>query len=235
VLVSIKSNKVSINFVASGELGFVIRFERENIELTVSDTDRAGVLGRDVKVLGDLAGSNVNDSYLVFGRKRNVGFLIAGKGDSNGLIKISGALLEINILHGVDDAEMRRALAIGVDDAYRIGNVIANPDFKPIGSDCNAYGIDTHRNTSEKVVCRGLKYVDRVGRGIGDEEAILMNDNRLKVRTQKGRVANFSRRRSRPIIGNIFLVAGWKKPNAEKRKDDKGESCEKPFHKVKRV
>jgi hypothetical protein len=216
-------------------LGFVIRFERENIELTVSDTDRAGVLGRDVKVLGDLARSNVNDSYLVFGRERNVGFLIAGKGDSNGLIKISGALLEINILHGVDDAEMRRALAIGVDDAYRIGNVIANPDFKPIGSDCNAYGIDTHRNTSEKVVCRGLKYVDRVGRGIGDEEAILMNDNRLKVRTQKGRVANFSRRRSRPIIGNIFLVAGWKKPNAEKRKDDKGESCEKPFHKVKRV
>jgi len=71
--------------------------------------------------------------------------------------------------------------------------VIANPDFKPIGSDCNADGIDTHRNTSEKVVCRSLKYVDRVGRGIGDEETILMNDNRSKMRTQKGRVANFGR------------------------------------------
>jgi hypothetical protein len=130
---------------------------------------------------------------------------------------------------------MRRVLGIGVDDTYGIRNMIADPSFKSIGADCDADGIDTHRNTSEKVVCRGLKYVDRVGRGIGDEETILMNDNRFKMRTQKGRVANLGRRRSRPIIGNIFLVAGWKKPNAERRKDDKGESCEKPFHKVKRV
>jgi hypothetical protein len=62
-----------------------------------------------------------------------------------------------------------------------------------------------------------------------------MNDNRFKMRTQKGRVANFGRRRSRLITGNIFLVASWKKPNAERRKDDKGASCEKPFHKVKMV
>jgi hypothetical protein len=130
---------------------------------------------------------------------------------------------------------MRRALAIGVDDTYGIGNVIADPDFKPIGSDCDADGIDTHGNASEKVVCRGLKYVDRVGRGIGDEETILMNDNRFKMRTQKGRVANFSRRRNWPIIGTIFLVAGWKKPNAKRRKDEKNESCEKPFHKLQRV
>jgi hypothetical protein len=48
-------------------------------------------------------------------------------------------------------------------------------------------------------------------------------------------MANFGRRRNRAIIGNIFLVASWKKPNAERRKDDKDESCEKPFHKVKMV
>lgn len=149
---SIKSNKVSINFVASGELGFVIRLERENIELTVSDTDRARVLGRDFKVLGDLAGSNVNDSDLVFGRERNVGFLIAGKGDANRLVEISGTLLEINILHSVNDPEMRRIFRIGVDDTYRVGNVIANPSFKSIGADCDADGIDTHGNPGEKIV-----------------------------------------------------------------------------------
>ena len=78
--------------------------------------------------------------------------MIAGKGDANGLVEISSALLEINILHGVNDAEMRRVLGIGVDDTYRIGNVIADPDFKTIGSDCNADGIDTYWNPGEKVI-----------------------------------------------------------------------------------
>ncbi len=67
MLVGIESNEVTINFVAAGELGFVIGFEGDNIELTIPDTDRAGVLGRDVKALGNLAGGNVNDSDLIFG------------------------------------------------------------------------------------------------------------------------------------------------------------------------
>ena len=67
MLVSIKSNEVAINFIAAGELGFVIRFEGDHIELTVPDLDRTRVLSGNIKALGDLAGGNVNDSDLIFG------------------------------------------------------------------------------------------------------------------------------------------------------------------------
>ena len=158
--------------------------------------------------------------------------MIAGEGDADGFVEVCGALFEVDVLHGCDDVKVTRAFGIGVDDADGIGDVIADPDLEAIGSDGDANGIDSDGDARKKFVRIGVENIDSISRGVGDEEAILMKDDGLEVRAEKGRVADLGGSGSRLVSGVVLLVPGRKEPGAEKGKDDEEESCKKAFHRI---
>ena len=65
VLVGVEGDEVAIDFVAAGELGFVVGFEGEDVEFAVTDDEGAGVLGGDGEVFCDLAGGDIDDGDFV--------------------------------------------------------------------------------------------------------------------------------------------------------------------------
>ena len=67
VLMGVEGDEVAIDFVAAGELGFVVGLEGDDVKFSVADGDGAGVLGGDGEVFGDLSGGDVDDGDFVFG------------------------------------------------------------------------------------------------------------------------------------------------------------------------
>jgi hypothetical protein len=133
-------------------------------------------------------------------------------------------------LHGVDDVEMRWAPGIGVDDADGIRDVVADPGLEAVGSDRDADGVDANGDSFDRAVRVGVKDINSIGWGVGDEEAVVVEDDRLEVRAEKGGVAHFGGGRRRLVTEGVLSIAGGKKPDPQNGKSDEDESGKKAFH-----
>ena len=169
----VEGDEVAVDLIAAGELGFVVRLKGEDVEPAVFHRDGAGVLRGDGKVLGDFARGDIDDGDFVFGRERDVGFLVVGEGDADGFVEIGGAFFLIEILNGGDDMKAGRAGGIGIDDTDGIGNVIADPKLFAIGTKSETDGIDADGDALHKLSVLGVDDINGVGGSVGDEEGVV--------------------------------------------------------------
>ena len=215
VLMGIEGDEVAIDFVATGELGFVVRFEGKDVELPVFNRNGAGVLRGDGEVFGDLAGGDIDYGNFVFRGERDVGFLIVGESDADGLVESGGTFFWIEILNGGDDMKAGRTCRVGIDNTHGIRDMVAHPDFLAIGTDGNTDGVDANGDAFDEAAVFGVDDIDGVGGSVGDEEGVLEKDDGLEVWAEKGGVADG---------GGFWRAKGWGGLFVARRKEpDPGE------------
>ena len=189
VLVSVKRHELAVKRLgAPGELGLVARLEEQDIELAALHHKHTRVLRRDCQALGELARFYVNHRDLVGRRERDIGFLVAGKGDSHRLVKARRLGRWVNVLDRGEYLKIGRALGVGVHHTHRVREMVGDPDLFAIGPNRDTDRLHSHPDALHDLPALGVYHVQRPSRRIGHKDPVATYHNRRGLRAHKRRV-----------------------------------------------
>ena len=147
------------------DLRLVVGLERNHVQPIALHRERARVLGGDVEVFADGSRCDVDDGDPVRGGERNVGLGVTREGNAHRLIEHArpGG---VESGDRMQDLVARRTRRVGVDDAHRVRDVVADPHFLAVRPDGNAHRVDADADSRDDLAGSGINHVNGVRRRV---------------------------------------------------------------------
>ena len=190
------------------ELALVVGLEGEHEQAVAVHGQRPRVLGLDLQVAGHLAARDIDDGDAVGLRQRDIGLVVAGEGDAHGFVEVGGIGRRVEVLHRGDDLMEGPAPRVGVDDADRVGDMVADPHLLAVRAYCQADRIYADIDPQDDPGAGHGDDIDGVRRRIGDVDVPAVGDDRIGVGAGEGRVADLIGQAELDSVRGVARQAG---------------------------